>query len=402
MSLQNLKSVASASVLVDGNPAATLRRSQHGIEFRYLDGYVGPAVATTLPLDVGVLITQAGALPPFFSGLLPEGRRLSAIRRAAKTSADDELTLLLAVGGDAIGNVCVVPNGEVEPIATSISAPKLVEVDFEELFASVLSPAIPDRSAIPGAQDKVSGNMISLPVAYRGAQWILKLDPPEFRHLVANEAFFLSAARESGLEAAHAEIIHDAKGRPGLLVRRFDRVRKGSGFRAVAQEDGCQVLGRYPADKYLMSTEVVVRGLAAMTGAPKVAARTLIQQFAFAYVTCNGDAHAKNFSIVRSASDFTVAPLYDAPSTHPYGDTSLALDVNGKTKEDVGREDFVAVAERCGVPAKAAGSALDAICEGTERWLPRLIELPFDRRRVHRLQRACAYRRDRLAGKPAG
>ena len=43
--------------------------------------------------------------------LLPEGRRLGALRRAVKTSADDELSLLLAVGADAIGDVQVVPSG---------------------------------------------------------------------------------------------------------------------------------------------------------------------------------------------------------------------------------------------------------------------------------------------------
>ena len=32
---------------------------------------------------------------------------------------------------------------------------------------------------------------------YSDAAWILKLDPPEFPHLVANEAFFLDAARAS-------------------------------------------------------------------------------------------------------------------------------------------------------------------------------------------------------------
>ncbi len=54
----------------------------------------------------------AGALPPFFSGLLPAGRRLTALRSAVKTSADDELTLLLAVGADTIGDVQILPHGD--------------------------------------------------------------------------------------------------------------------------------------------------------------------------------------------------------------------------------------------------------------------------------------------------
>ena len=49
-------------------------------------------------------IRPGGGLPPFFAGLLPEGHRLAVLRRDVETSADDELTLLLAVGADAPGD----------------------------------------------------------------------------------------------------------------------------------------------------------------------------------------------------------------------------------------------------------------------------------------------------------
>src|SRR4029077_10576223 len=85
-----------------------------GIEFAYQDDYLRsgrPPVATTLPLTDQPVVTSSGAVPPYFAGLLPEGRRLGALRRAVKTSADDELSLLLAVGADAIGDVQVVAAG---------------------------------------------------------------------------------------------------------------------------------------------------------------------------------------------------------------------------------------------------------------------------------------------------
>jgi len=225
MNLDQLKRVDEAVVQKAGQRAARLRRSRDGVSFEYLPDYAGPAVASTLPRDVGVVQRSGGALPPFFSGLLPEGRRLHAIRRAAKTSADDELTLLLATGADAIGDVQVFVEGDAEtPPSTQVVAP-LDQASFDELYASVLAADPADRVAIPGAQDKVSGGMISLPITHASAAWILKLDPPEFPHLVANEAFFLAAARSSGLDVAAAEVVHDRLGRPGLLVRRFDRVQ---------------------------------------------------------------------------------------------------------------------------------------------------------------------------------
>ena len=70
-----------------------------------------PAIATTLPVTTTPVTTLGGAVPAFFAGLLPEGRRLSALRQGVKTSADDELSLLLGVGGDTIGDVRVVPAG---------------------------------------------------------------------------------------------------------------------------------------------------------------------------------------------------------------------------------------------------------------------------------------------------
>jgi len=373
------------------------------VVFEYEPDYDGPAIATTLPLDGPPIDLPGGALPPFFTGLLPEGRRLIAIRRAAKTSPDDELTLLLAVGSDAIGDVRVLPEGQ-DPTETAIkSAPPLAEISFEDLIASVLSQDPSDRVALPGAQDKVSGGMISLPLAYEGSACLLKLDPPEYPHLVANEAFFLEAARRSGLQVVDSEIVQDREGRSGLLLRRFDRVPLGpdrSGLRALPQEDACQVLGLYPASKYQLTTEQLIQGLSQATGAPVVAARTLLQQFAFAYLTCNGDAHGKNFSILRREGEWRLTPAYDLPSSHPYGDTTMALTIGGKDREDIGRRDFLACGEECGVPRKATARLLDEHLDRMPSWLDRLEDLPFDSRRIHKLRQACRYRAGRLREKP--
>jgi serine/threonine-protein kinase HipA len=95
--LTTVMDVVAADVHKAGRPAARLRRTPDGVEFSYRDDYLAAPdarpVATTLPLDDRPVVTPAGAVPPFFAGLLPESRRLSALRRAVKTSADDELAL---------------------------------------------------------------------------------------------------------------------------------------------------------------------------------------------------------------------------------------------------------------------------------------------------------------------
>ena len=62
-----------------------------------------------------------------------------------------------------------------------------------------------------------------------------------------------------------------------------------------------------------------------MCAAPLPAALIFLRQALFAYVTGNGDAHAKNFSVMRDLSGrWQPAPAYDLPSTVPYGDHRLA------------------------------------------------------------------------------
>lgn len=71
--------------------------------------------------------------------------------------ADDELTLLLAVGADAPGDVQVVPAGSTpaEPAPLADSDPALL--DFRALTDA------PDRHALPGVQAKASATMLTSP-----------------------------------------------------------------------------------------------------------------------------------------------------------------------------------------------------------------------------------------------
>jgi len=402
--LNELRAVERATVLKGGVPAATLTRQPNSVVFAYDPDYIdrgGVSVATTLPVSEDPVVTHApGALPPFFSGLLPEGRRLTALRSAVKTSADDELTHLLAVGSDTIGDVQVVPHGDVAAeVEPQVTVSKWSEVRFADVLSASLGNAgAVDRVGIPGVQDKVSARMVNVPVAYGNARYVLKLDPPEFPHLVANEAFFLDAARRSGLETAEAEVVTDADGTPGLLVLRFDRIQRDGELVSVAQEDACQVLGRYPADKYRVTTEVVVGALAHECRARPVAALNLLRQVAFAYLSCNGDAHAKNFSIhMLPDGEWRVTPAYDVPSSYPYGDTTMALTINGRGKENIGRDDFIALGTAVALRPRAVERVLDELCESVDLWIDEMTGLPFDDRTMAKLRRSVEYRRERLS-----
>lgn len=399
--LEQLREVERADVYKRGDRAATLTRTADGVEFRYLDDWIaagGPAVATTLPVRAEPVLRPAGALPSYFAGLLPEGRRLGALRRAVKTSADDELSLLLAVGADAIGDVQVVPAGDTPAeVPPRIAIDNLGETSFADLLTELGIRA--QRMALPGVQDKTSAAMINLPIARAGERFILKLNPiSDYPHLVENEAFFLDAARASGLAVPPHDLVVDRDGAPGLLVRRFDRITVDGELRALAVEDGCQAADRPPADKYLLGTDRTFAALTAVCDARVLAGRELIRQLAFAYLTGNGDAHAKNFSVLQEQSgEWRVSPVYDVPCTQLYGDSTMAMSLAGRPGSDFGAKDFVGLGATLGVPERATRRALTELTDRADRWLPKLDALPFDRGQVSKLRRVIQHRRSRLA-----
>jgi serine/threonine-protein kinase HipA len=377
-----LTKVGAADVFKQGRLAARLIRDHGTVRFEYDPQYLcagGPAVATTLPLTEEPVVTARGAVPTYFAGLLPEGRRLSGLRRAVKTSADDDLTLLLAVGLDPVGDVQIVPSGQ-----HPTPAEPLIQVDraFEEVtFSEILQAAgVIDAVALAGVQDKASAAMISVPLGQAGKRYILKVDPPEFPHVVANEAYFIRRAALAHFPVVGAHIVHDATGRPGLLVERFDRVIGPDGQPvALAVEDGAQVMGLYPSDKYRVPAEDVVAALSAACAARALAARDIFRQLCFAWLTGNGDVHAKNLSILATpAGEWRVSPAYDLPSTLPYRDHTLALSMLGK-HDGLSRNALLAFADATGVPARAAERALDDVLAATES-IPDELEagaLPF-------------------------
>lgn len=315
--LQRLKFVRGADVYKAGVLAGHLSRTGRGsVAFSYTAEYLAAGsrpVATTLPLDGDAVESPSGALPAFFSGLLPEGHRLTVLKDAVKTSLGDELSLLLAVGADMPGDVQVVPAGEPlveqQPLADT-SRP-------EDLDFSYLADAV-DPHGLPGVQHKASASMMTTPLALANRRYLLKLDPPSYPHLVLNEAAHLTGAKALKIPVARHSVVKDKRGTPGLLVERFDRAH-ADGLVRLALEDGAQVMNLPPASKYAVTSEQLVLALAGLCRAKAVAVRNLYLQFVFAWLTGNGDLHAKNAAVLAGRNgSWTVAPMYDIPCTlHP-------------------------------------------------------------------------------------
>ena len=80
----------------------------------------------------------------------------------------------------------------------------------------------------------------------------------------------------------------------------------------------------------------------------------------------NGDLHAKNVSMVQQpAGEWSIAPVYDIPSTVVYGDKTLALTLDGK-RTGISRKHFLGWAAGMGLTERAAVQVLELALRASE------------------------------------
>lgn len=400
MSTISPREVDQVAVFRNTERVGTLRRTAQGSRFEYdadffeLHRNTPGGIATHLPYARRTTDTAGVNLHPYFAGLLPEGLRLGAMVNRLKTSEDDLFTLLVAGGSDCVGDIFVVPEGQA-PTLDEETTPVTEDVSFAELWTQALQTD--SYPLVAGVQEKLSPSRLTLPVRARGKRWILKLNPPDKPELVENEYFFMRLAARCLTAAARVERARDRDGAAGLLVARFDRVydRALRRWLGVRQEDACQLLNRYPADKYRLPIRDVFDALETCD-APIVQRRRLLELIAFSYLIGNGDLHAKNISIGQRGESVQLTEAYDLLSTRPYGDKRLALKVEGRD-DNLKRGHLVAMGERYGIPPKALTLRLDEICARVAAALPDLREIGFDARRTRLLADTMNKRLDDLS-----
>jgi serine/threonine-protein kinase HipA len=401
----DLRNIAEADVYIGDDLAAHLRREAGDtISFDYIvderpaEGRIRDRSVSWSLLRSGEypVVTTGGAVPPFFAGLLPEGVRLGVVTSSTKTSPDDHLTLLLAIGADTVGNVRVVAAG-VDPASPLPMFEPERDTDFRAVFAKLTGSVDADPVGLAGVQPKVSAAMLSAPTRTRSGPAILKLNPVQYPLIVENEHFFMTMAAACGLRVATTSLLHDAEGRAALLVTRFDR----AGATRIAQEDACQVAGIYPASKYRIKTEAAITALAdacARGGGSKPAAvLELLKTVVFSWLIGNGDLHGKNLSIYNLDGVWQPSPAYDLLCTQPYTRwrDPMALNLYGRANR-LTRADFVGAGERLGLRPRAITRMVDTVVDAAQDWPDRCGEIGFDDRQTKLLAQMLRTRIDSL------
>jgi serine/threonine-protein kinase HipA len=345
----NPKQVTELFVWKGSERIGVLRRRIGGSELTYdpaaVDSLRLPGVAWAMPPRLEPYTWSGDNLPPFFAGLLPEGKRFDAAVSRIKTSPDDLFSLLAALGGHTIGDIWTTwkPDGapETEPILSPEDTFRSLAREQDEGDGGGIV------EALAGVQPKVSGRRVTLLVRSKHAS-ILKLTPERFPHLARNEHDCLRAAKAARLNVASSRLVKDAEGEEALLVRRFDRV----GETMLHQEDALQIMNRYPEDKYRVSMREVIESALEISHSRVSDAAGAVSAYAMSYLIGNADLHAKNLSwIVGEDRRASFAPLYDLVCTlvYPGLDERMALPIDGKD-DGFRASDIITFARRFDVP----------------------------------------------------
>lgn len=308
------------------------------LEFAYAPGWVGGGEPLSLCLPLRREPFSDSECRPFFAGLIPEGEFLKAVARALGVSAGNPFSVLEEIGGECAGAVSLVPQGIEPPFDRSPPPRWLDEAELSRMLQELpMRPLLIGsdgeeeilRLSLAGAQNKLpvlaDDTRLGITRGKPPSSHIIKKPDLGLPELVANEAYCLALARESGLEAAEAEPI-DAYGQEGLLVKRYDRERcdDETGVRRIHQEDFCQALGFVPEQKYegesgpgIAECAALVRANAAAPGRDLLA---FLDALLFNLLIRNSDAHSKNYSLLLGGSGAPrLAPLYDLLSASVYG-----------------------------------------------------------------------------------
>jgi serine/threonine-protein kinase HipA len=329
---------------------ATVELERRRLRLRYtqqaLDSFARGVPLLSSQLRVSDDPYPNGATSAFLDGLLPEGDPRRAIADDLGLRADDTFGLARALGRDCAGALVIQPHDEqAPPVATVLTAERLSESDVGELVANLRSAPLGadsrTRISLAGVQEKLLLTRLldgawGRPVDGTPSTHILKPEIQAYPHTVENEAFCMRLARQLDLAVADVET-STASGRKLLVVSRYDRIVDSDGaVRRIHQEDLCQATGTPPARKYEEDGGPSLRRFAALLAAADPdSLPTLLAATTLNVAIGNGDAHAKNFSLLHDRSGaLRLAPLYDLLSTFVYGDKRLAMSIDTVQRTD--------------------------------------------------------------------
>jgi serine/threonine-protein kinase HipA len=344
-----------------------LRRYQLGV----------PLLCLSLPLRDEPY--PQGVVRAFLDGLLPEGAARRTVARDFGVRENDTFGLIQALGRDSAGALVIQPVDDPTPAQpTTRTAEPLSDEDIADLVANLRSAPLGAggrvRISLAGVQEKLLLTRMpdgawGRPVDNTPSTHILKPEIAAFPNAVENEAFCMRVAQHLGLDVAPVETTEVLR-RKLIVIERYDRVVHDDGsVERLHQEDFCQATGMPPDRKYEEDGGPSLRRIAGIVQAvaSRESVETLLRAVMLNVLIGNGDAHAKNFSLLHEGSGgLRLAPLYDLMSTLWYGDDRLAMHIDDvrRTNRVTGAR-LINEATRWGLTRRRAAEIIGEVLDRT-------------------------------------
>lgn len=205
-----------------------------------------------------------------------------------------------------------------------------------------LAKNIVERSiAVPGIQAKLSMSLIEetrentgtrlTVVGALGGNYIFKPPSDKFPEMPQNEHVTMRIAKAFNIQVVPSSLIRLASGELSYITKRVDRAENGEKIHML---DMFQITEAF--DKYKSSMEKVGRALHSYSANTLLDKIFYFELSLFGFLTGNNDMHLKNFSMIKSASGWVLAPAYDLLNVAivlPEDKEELALTIEGKKKK---------------------------------------------------------------------
>ena len=174
-----------------------------------------------------------------------------------------------------------------------------------------LAKQVVERSvAVPGVQPKLSLTLINetlekgnrgrfTVVGALGGNFILKPPTKHYPEMPQNEHLTIRIAESFGIKTAQSSLIRLESGELSYITKRIDRSENG---RKIHMLDMFQILEA--TDKYKGSMEKVGKAIGEYSSNTLLNKLNFFELSVFSFLTGNNDIHLKNFSMIKSGTDW--------------------------------------------------------------------------------------------------
>ena len=230
---------------------------------------------------------------------------------------------------------------------------------------SELAKNVVERSvSVPGVQAKLSMSLVNeargldsrlTVVGALGGNYIFKPPNTDFPEIPQNEHVTMRIAEALGIKVVPSSLIRLQSGELSYITKRIDRTIDGGKIHMI---DMFQVTEAY--DKYKSSMEKIGKALNTYSDNTLLDKLYFFELSIFSFLCGNNDMHLKNFSMIKTAYGWSLAPAYDllnATILNPEDKEEMALTIEGKKKR-LKLEHFVQFGKALGLSPKQVSGVL--------------------------------------------